>query len=182
MAEHTSGGDPSRAQADPDHQDTAADPRRGRRWAVLVPVVAPAAGLLFTTNVSTAAGTRLPDDRPPQRDRRGGRDDAREGGGRLPPARGEPRPPGPPPRSHPRRREDDPRLRREDERRELRRPVRGDGIGQIVIDPGCDGPCHLSLRYTGGPDRIVTRALSAMATLLAIGYLWLGRKRPSLVS
>ena len=37
--------------------------RSGRRWAVLVPVIAALAGLLFTTTARTAAGTSLRDDR-----------------------------------------------------------------------------------------------------------------------
>lgn len=65
MAEHTSGRDPARVQADPDSR-TEADGQRRRRWAVLVPIVAALAGLLFTTNVNTAAGTRLRDDRRPE--------------------------------------------------------------------------------------------------------------------
>jgi uncharacterized protein YlxW (UPF0749 family) len=44
-------------------------PRRRRRptgWSLLVPVVALAAGLLFTTTATTARGTTLRDDRTPQ--------------------------------------------------------------------------------------------------------------------
>jgi uncharacterized protein YlxW (UPF0749 family) len=37
-----------------------------RRWAVLVPVIAALAGLLFTTTARTAAGTTLRDDRRPE--------------------------------------------------------------------------------------------------------------------
>jgi uncharacterized protein YlxW (UPF0749 family) len=37
--------------------------RRGRGWSVLVPLIAALAGLLFTVNVRTAAGTSLRDDR-----------------------------------------------------------------------------------------------------------------------
>jgi uncharacterized protein YlxW (UPF0749 family) len=40
-------------------------PRR-RRWAVLVPVIAALAGLLFTTSARTAAGTSLREDRRPE--------------------------------------------------------------------------------------------------------------------
>jgi hypothetical protein len=53
-----------------------------------------------------------------------------------------------------------------------RRPVRGDAIGQMVIDPDCTGPCGISLRYTGGNERILTRLLSAAAMLVAGVYVW----------
>jgi uncharacterized protein YlxW (UPF0749 family) len=39
---------------------------RRRAWAVLVPLVAALAGLLFTTSATTAAGTQLRDDRRPE--------------------------------------------------------------------------------------------------------------------
>ena len=41
-----------------------------------------------------------------------------------------------------------------------RQPVRGDAIGQMVIDPACQGPCEISLRYTGGIETVITRVLS----------------------
>jgi uncharacterized protein YlxW (UPF0749 family) len=62
VAEHTSGADSAPVTPDP---DTSMGRRRGR-WAVLVPVVAALAGLLFTTTANTAAGTRLRDDRRPE--------------------------------------------------------------------------------------------------------------------
>jgi uncharacterized protein YlxW (UPF0749 family) len=39
---------------------------RRRRWSALVPLIAALAGLLFTTNARTAAGTNLRDDRRPE--------------------------------------------------------------------------------------------------------------------
>jgi uncharacterized protein YlxW (UPF0749 family) len=56
VAEHTS----HRASRSP-RKD-----RLPRRWAVLVPVIAALAGLLFTTTARTAAGTTLRDDRRPE--------------------------------------------------------------------------------------------------------------------
>jgi uncharacterized protein YlxW (UPF0749 family) len=41
-------------------------PRRSRRWALLVPLIAALAGLLFTTTAHTSAGTALRDDRRPE--------------------------------------------------------------------------------------------------------------------
>jgi uncharacterized protein YlxW (UPF0749 family) len=66
VAEHTSGADPAPSQSE--HETRPDTPERGRRWrwSVLVPVVAAAAGLLFTTTANTAAGTRLRDDRRPE--------------------------------------------------------------------------------------------------------------------
>jgi hypothetical protein len=58
-----------------------------------------------------------------------------------------------------------------------RQPVRGDAIGLMVIDPECHGPCEISLRYTGGKDRVATRAMSLAAMLVAAAFGWLGRRR-----
>ena len=55
MAEHTSHSAPASLPRD----------KVPRRWAVLVPVIAALAGLLFTTTARTAAGTTLRDDRRP---------------------------------------------------------------------------------------------------------------------
>jgi hypothetical protein len=54
-----------------------------------------------------------------------------------------------------------------------RLPVRGDGIGQTVIEPGAAGPCVISLRYAGGRERPLIRAASLLAMLSAL-VLWLG--------
>jgi hypothetical protein len=56
-----------------------------------------------------------------------------------------------------------------------RQPIRGDAIDLIVIEPDCHGPCEISLRYTGGKDRVVTRAMSLVAMLVALAFGWLGR-------
>lgn len=50
------------ADSDEDHRGGA----RRRPWAILVPVIAALAGLLFTTTARTAAGTSLRDDRRPE--------------------------------------------------------------------------------------------------------------------
>src|SRR5664280_1939080 len=55
--------------------------------------------------------------------------------------------------------------------------VRGDAIGQMVIEPERTGPCVISLRYTGGNERVVTRAMSLTALLVAIAFGWRGRRR-----
>ena len=53
-----------------------------------------------------------------------------------------------------------------------RLPVRGDAIGQMIVEPDCSGPCEIALRYTGGIERTVTRALSILAMLAAVGFAW----------
>jgi hypothetical protein len=55
-----------------------------------------------------------------------------------------------------------------------RQPLRGDAIGQLVIEPDCTGPCRISLRYTGGGEHMLTRALSLTAILVAVIYGWFG--------
>ena len=60
-----------------------------------------------------------------------------------------------------------------------RQPVRGDALGQMVIEPDCGGPCEISLRYTGGTERLVTRGLSLSAMLVAAAFAWPGRRRPT---
>lgn len=51
------------------------------------------------------------------------------------------------------------------------RPVASDKIGQIVVEPACDGPCRIELSYTGGLE--MTLARSACALSLAACALWL---------
>jgi hypothetical protein len=58
-----------------------------------------------------------------------------------------------------------------------RRLVRGDAIGQMVVEPDCSGPCEITLRYTGGMERVLTRGLSAMALLAAVVLVWMGWRR-----
>jgi hypothetical protein len=59
-----------------------------------------------------------------------------------------------------------------------RQPIRGDAIGQMVIEPDCVGPCDISLRYTGGIERTVTRTLSLGAMLVTAVFAWRRRRRP----
>jgi hypothetical protein len=56
-------------------------------------------------------------------------------------------------------------------------PVRGDALGLMVIDPDCRGPCQISLRYTGGKERLAARAMSLAAMLAAAAFAWFGRHR-----
>ncbi len=56
-------------------------------------------------------------------------------------------------------------------------PIRRDGLGLMLIDPNCDGPCTIRLTYDGGLEMRLARLASALAFLA--GFLWLlaARKR-----
>ena len=56
-------------------------------------------------------------------------------------------------------------------------PIGRDGIGQMIVEPDCSGPCEITLRYTGGTERVLTRALSLMALLAAVVFAWASRRR-----
>jgi hypothetical protein len=58
-----------------------------------------------------------------------------------------------------------------------RQKVRGDALGQMVIEPECTGACQIRLSYTGGKERVATRTMSVAALLTAIAFGWRGRRR-----
>ena len=60
------------------------------------------------------------------------------------------------------------------------RRVWGDKLGQMVVEPRCDGPCTVELLYTGGTEMRMARILSLLA--MAAGLLWIlpWRKRSDL--
>ncbi len=53
--------------------------------------------------------------------------------------------------------------------------VTRDAIGQMVIE-GCAGPCEVSLKYTGGAERVWTRAAS-LGSMLVVALLVAVRRR-----
>ncbi len=58
------------------------------------------------------------------------------------------------------------------------RPIERDGLGFMLIDPRCDGPCVIELTYDGGREMALARFASGAAVVF--GLLWLGydyRKR-----
>ncbi len=55
--------------------------------------------------------------------------------------------------------------------------VWGDAIGQMAIEPDCRGACEVSLKFTGGAERMATRAASVSAMLIAAGYVWFTSRR-----
>jgi hypothetical protein len=58
-----------------------------------------------------------------------------------------------------------------------RQKVRGDAIGQMVIEPDCEGPCEISLEYTDGTESVITRAMSLSAMMAATVFALLERRR-----
>jgi hypothetical protein len=51
------------------------------------------------------------------------------------------------------------------------RPVRPDGLGEMIVDTGCSGACRVDLEYVGAPDLRVARVVSPLA--LASGLVWI---------
>ncbi|HEY2019139.1 MAG TPA: hypothetical protein VGH38_36785 [Bryobacteraceae bacterium] len=50
--------------------------------------------------------------------------------------------------------------------------IRGDAIGQMIVEPDHAGPCEVSLRYTGGGEVLATRAMCLISMLAAGVYAW----------
>jgi hypothetical protein len=50
-------------------------------------------------------------------------------------------------------------------------PVRSDGIGLIVVDPGCEGECRVDLAFTGGVEAATVQIVSYGA--LVAGLAWI---------
>lgn len=49
------------------------------------------------------------------------------------------------------------------------RPVKPDGLGQMIVDPSCQGSCRIDLSYDGGAEMQIVRLLPWMA-LLALAF------------
>jgi hypothetical protein len=54
--------------------------------------------------------------------------------------------------------------------------VFGDGLGQIVIEPHCDGACQLELTYDGGLEMRVATIVSGASCLGCLGWILLGMR------
>jgi hypothetical protein len=54
--------------------------------------------------------------------------------------------------------------------------VFGDGLGQIVIEPHCDGACQLELTYDGGLEMRVAKIMSGASCLGCLGWILLGMR------
>ena len=57
--------------------------------------------------------------------------------------------------------------------------VHGDKLGLIVIDPDCNGPCHIDLEFGVLPEGWICRMLSALVTLIALWALLLQSRNRS---
>jgi len=63
--------------------------------------------------------------------------------------------------------------------------VYGDNLGQLVVEPQCQGPCTVELTWDGGVEMLLCRAFSWGC--IGLGLLWAGwghlhRRRPSVAS
>jgi hypothetical protein len=61
------------------------------------------------------------------------------------------------------------------------RPIRRDGIGFMVIEPRCNGPCEVQLVFDGGAELKIARLLHMSCVLFALAWipfdLWRRRRR-----
>jgi hypothetical protein len=61
------------------------------------------------------------------------------------------------------------------------KPVWGDPLGLMILEPGCDGPCVVELAYDGGTEMMLFRALSWLCLVggagLAVFPRWRGWRR-----
>jgi hypothetical protein len=56
----------------------------------------------------------------------------------------------------------------------------GDGLGQMVVEPRCSGPCAVDLYYDGGAEMAAARSISWTAMLGGMGWIaidWTRRRR-----
>jgi hypothetical protein len=51
-------------------------------------------------------------------------------------------------------------------------PLRKDGIGLIVLEPACDGPCDVRLEFGLTAEALICRILSCLTTFAMIGTIW----------
>jgi len=45
-------------------------------------------------------------------------------------------------------------------------PLQRDGLGQMIVEPGCDGPCEISLSYDPGLEMTIARGACLLAFLI----------------
>jgi hypothetical protein len=55
--------------------------------------------------------------------------------------------------------------------------VFGDGLGQIVVEPHCDGPCKMELTYDGGLEMRAANVVSGASWLGCIAWILLFRRK-----
>ena len=57
------------------------------------------------------------------------------------------------------------------------RVLRRDPIGQMIVEPGCTGPCTVELQYDGGTEMKAAKAASALAILGLLLWTLIDRRR-----
>jgi len=53
----------------------------------------------------------------------------------------------------------------------------GDGLGQIVVEPKCEGVCKIEIIYDGGPEMRISKIVSGASWLGCIGWIALYRRK-----
>ena len=53
-------------------------------------------------------------------------------------------------------------------------PIRGDGIGLMVLQPACNGSCDIRINFGLAPEALICRVLSAAVSLAILGLVWRG--------
>jgi len=59
------------------------------------------------------------------------------------------------------------------------RPIRRDGLGFMVIEPRCSGPCEIRLLYKGGLEMNLAKTAQVATILAMIAGLWIWRRSPA---
>jgi len=60
------------------------------------------------------------------------------------------------------------------------RPIRRDGLGFMIIEPRCSGPCDIRLVYDGGLEMRIAKLAQSASILAVLGWLlWWAWRRPA---
>jgi hypothetical protein len=61
------------------------------------------------------------------------------------------------------------------------RPIRRDGLGFMVVEPRCSGPCEIRLAYDGGAEMLLAKLAQAASVLImlawAVWWFWSGHTK-----
>lgn len=57
------------------------------------------------------------------------------------------------------------------------RPIRKDGLGFMIVEPRCQGPCEIALTWDGGLEMRIAKLLSALTALGGLVWGFLARPR-----
>ena len=64
----------------------------------------------------------------------------------------------------------------------MKKPITEDGLGMMLIEPGCAGPCRVELRYDGGMEMAAAKTLRFLTLFLLVLWIGLERSRPEVVT